>query len=394
MPHTRTPPSTVDEILATAEADPEWAAVLKSNPWPSSEDWDLETIKEINNTSQPRFRAALDASRPGYVTELDISIEIPSTDLKAEKATNRAIIVYPKTNTDTQIETKWPVIILFHGGGHTLGYPEQELSLARVLVQKHQAVVICPSYRLAPEHPFPASYNDGFETLKQIAVDSVILSEAGPDQQSVKVLPKELADKIDSQQFIVGGTSAGATISASISHMYHKWRTSMADSPAPSPPPLKGIFFSAGSTVNPNKVPTAYKEFHHARKQNEDCPPLDKHMVAMFRKADKADWNSPIMASLDQHPELGRDKVGEDHLYLKEDGTRVYVQACGQDVSRDDALIYERVLRQEAEVETRLDLYTGFGHCFWALPGAYAQMKMSKQRVEDTVEGFAWLLKG
>lgn len=389
MPHTRTPPSTVEEILATSEADPEWTEVLKKNPWPNAADFDLETLKEVTATSRPRFRAALDASRPADVVEVDVEIEIPSTDLKVESATNKAIVTYPKSNS---ADTKWPIIILFHGGGHTLGYPEQEVSLARVLVQKHQAVVICPSYRLAPEHTFPTSYNDGFETLKQIAVDSMILSEAGPDQQAVKVLPTALAGKIDPRQgFIVGGTSAGAMIAASISHMYHKWRQSLAVSPTP-PPPLTGIFFAAGSTVNPGNVPAAYKEWHHARKQNAEYPPLDKYLVAIFRKADKADWNSPIMASLDQHPELGREKVGEDHLYLKEHGTRVYVQACGQDVSRDDALIYEHVLREEVGVETRLDLYSGFGHCFWALPGPYAELKLSKQRVTDTVEGFDWLL--
>ena len=37
------------------------------------------------------------------------------------------------------------------------------------------------------------------------------------------------------------------------------------------------------------------------------------------------------------------------------------------DLFRDDGLIYERVLREECGLETRLDLYSGFQHCWWYL---------------------------
>lgn len=67
-----------------------------------------------------------------------------------------------------------------------------------------------------------------------------------------------------------------------------------------------------------------------------------------------------------------------------------YLQVCGLDPFRDEALIYERVLREEAGVPTRLDVYPGFGHYFWT---NYPRLSQSKAFVEDTLRGVAWLLE-
>jgi hypothetical protein len=45
-----------------------------------------------------------------------------------------------------------------------------------------------------------------------------------------------------------------------------------------------------------------------------------------------------------------------------------YFQICGMDPLRDDSFIYERTLREECAVKTRMDLYPGYrtasGHGF------------------------------
>lgn len=69
---------------------------------------------------------------------------------------------------------------------------------------------------------------------------------------------------------------------------------------------------------------------------------------------------------------------------------KAYLQVCGVDPLRDEALIYERVLREEAEVQTKLDFYPGYGHMFWT---NYPKMPMSRKFVEDTLKGFKWLLE-
>lgn len=66
------------------------------------------------------------------------------------------------------------------------------------------------------------------------------------------------------------------------------------------------------------------------------------------------------------------------------------MQVCGLDPLRDEALIYERVLREEAGVRIRLDLYAGLGHYFWT---NFPRLEASRRFVEDTVRGVKWLLE-
>ena len=40
---------------------------------------------------------------------------------------------------------------------------------------------------------------------------------------------------------------------------------------------------------------------------------------------------------------------------------KAYINVAGMDPIRDDGLIYERALREEWGVETRLDVYPGYG---------------------------------
>ena len=59
------------------------------------------------------------------------------------------------------------------------------------------------------------------------------------------------------------------------------------------------------------------------------------------------------------------------------------------DMFRDDGLIYERVLREEAGVETRIDVYRGLPHSWWSMfPG----LEVSRRKEYDSVRGVGWLL--
>jgi len=60
------------------------------------------------------------------------------------------------------------------------------------------------------------------------------------------------------------------------------------------------------------------------------------------------------------------------------------------DPLRDEAMLYERLLREKYNTKTQMKLYPGLPHGFWSfLP----DMDVSKKFVEDTTEGVAWLLK-
>ncbi len=58
-----------------------------------------------------------------------------------------------------------PTVLHWHGGGFRLGSPEYAGVYARNLADACAVDVVCPEYRLAPEHPFPAALNDGMAAI-------------------------------------------------------------------------------------------------------------------------------------------------------------------------------------------------------------------------------------
>lgn len=90
-----------------------------------------------------------------------------------------------------------PMMLLIHGGGWAFGSIEETEPLARHLAAKSGAVIVSTSYRLAPEHPFPAGLHDCEATLKWVVANG---KAHGGD-------PSRLA---------VGGNSAGGNLAAAV----------------------------------------------------------------------------------------------------------------------------------------------------------------------------------
>lgn len=89
-----------------------------------------------------------------------------------------------------------PVILYFHGGGFVLGDARTDVRVPSHLAAVLDAVVVSVNYRLAPEHPFPAPFDDGYAALEWIAAAT--------------------GQGFDSSRLIVAGTSAGAGLAAAV----------------------------------------------------------------------------------------------------------------------------------------------------------------------------------
>lgn len=355
-----TPPSTHEEILKTGELASEFLAAQGDSPPPDGSDFTIEELKELVQLSMPNRQKQLAACRPSTIRETEHFIPVRDG---WQSRTIRCCPTSPPTSPS-------PLLVLLYGGGHCIGYPELELALARDLVTAHNATVFLPSYRLAPEHPFPASVHDTWDIVQALAQAS-----AESSRNNTSIIPP-FCDA--SAGFIIGGTSAGANISATLAHLARD---------LPLTPPLTGQYLCAGSWISPNSVPPKYQPIYLSATQNANAPMLSATLYAKFRSAHRPDFSSPLWASFDQQDP--RDEAGElwhGHLGLPP----TYLQVCGADVSRDDGLIYERVLREECGVPTRLDLYAGWPHCWWSM---YPTLEKSVERQRNAVEGIGWLLE-
>lgn len=119
------------------------------------------------------------------------NIEIPSAN-KTRKIRVRSY--QPKDKRDL------PILIYFHGGAFIYGTPEQYDFIFFKLALDVNMLIVSVDYRLAPENPFPAALEDGYDVLLWLAQNA---SQINGDRNNI----------------LIGGSSAGATIAASLTHL-------------------------------------------------------------------------------------------------------------------------------------------------------------------------------
>ncbi|MDT0202560.1 alpha/beta hydrolase [Nocardioides sp. AE5] len=89
-----------------------------------------------------------------------------------------------------------PTLVFFHGGGFIYGGGHTTHdAVCRFLAEQAGVQVISVDYRLAPEHPFPAAYDDCLAAFRAVAADPVLV-------------------KADPGRIAVGGDSAGGNLAA------------------------------------------------------------------------------------------------------------------------------------------------------------------------------------
>jgi acetyl esterase len=88
-----------------------------------------------------------------------------------------------------------PTIVYLHGGGWVVGDLDTHLGHARRLCVQADAVVVSVAYRLAPEHRFPAAFEDAYAAVRWAAEQRKSLG--------------------GSDQLVAAGDSAGAQLAAS-----------------------------------------------------------------------------------------------------------------------------------------------------------------------------------
>ncbi len=104
-----------------------------------------------------------------------------------------------------------PALVYLHGGGWVYGDLEAYDALCRVLAEEAQVRVVSVDYRLAPEAPFPAAFDDAWAAWRWVTEHAVGLG-------------------IEPSAIAVGGDSAGGNLSALVAQ--HAARQDDVEAPA------------------------------------------------------------------------------------------------------------------------------------------------------------------
>ncbi|CAL5368937.1 unnamed protein product [Camellia sinensis] len=125
---------------------------------------------------------------------------VKTSDITADPSRNLWFRLFVPTNPDQTL----PVIVFFHGGGFVYLTADSKAydAVCRRFARKVPAIVVSVNYRLAPEHRYPAQYDDGFDVLKFL------------DDNKSQVLP----ENADLSRCFLAGDSAGANLAHHVAY--------------------------------------------------------------------------------------------------------------------------------------------------------------------------------
>ncbi|XP_031249616.1 probable carboxylesterase 6 [Pistacia vera] len=109
---------------------------------------------------------------PCVTTALPPELGVNSGDIEIDKFTNIWARFYVPV-----CHKKLPLIVYFHGGGFCVGSAAWSCyhEFLSKLAKRAECIIMSVNYRLAPENPLPAAYEDGFKAfmwLKQAALSA------------------------------------------------------------------------------------------------------------------------------------------------------------------------------------------------------------------------------
>jgi acetyl esterase len=212
-----------------------------------------------------------------------------------------------------------PLVVYLHGGGWTIGSLDSHDRMCRRLADGSGAAVLAIDYRLAPEHPWPASVDDTVAALRWVATGPAGLGEA----------PTAVA---------VAGDSAGGTLAA-------LGCLRLRDEYPPALPDLQVLLYAntdlTGSQPSMREKATGWG--------------LDAATVRFFNSQwvpDQARWSDPGVSPLHAPDLSGLPSA--------------LVVSAEHDPLRDESEVYARRLR-DAGVQVELRRESGLIHGFMTL---------------------------
>lgn len=226
-----------------------------------------------------------------------------------------------------------PTVVYFHGGGWTLGSLDSHDATCRWLCESAEVAVLSVDYRLAPEHPFPA----GFEDARAVVDAALTAGEI---------------EGVDAQRVAVAGDSAGANLTAAVC----LWRRDEKL----AQPKLQVLMVPVTKPMDPRT--DSFHEFSEG----------------MVLTTEQLDWYEK------QYPPNDEDRKNPYvSPLLAEDVSGVapaYVAVAGFDPLRDEGEAYARKLKEHG-VDVTLRRHSGLVHQFANSTGIWANARRALDEI-------------
>ncbi|TLD31885.1 hypothetical protein E2P81_ATG07375 [Venturia nashicola] len=312
------------------------------------------SVAEIKATLTA-YHASKAANNPGpkekTATTEDDGVIVQDLSIPARDQHDIPIRVYKPAKTQ---KPGLPALLWFHGGGFCFGGLNDENQNCKDCVLNLDCMCINVDFRQAPEHPFPVPVLDCWDVVKWVSCNTQML---GADLEA---------------GFVVAGAASGGNIAAVLSHLSRDEDLN---------PPLTGVLLLTPSLADyrvEENVADGWKKSLNSYVENGDSEVLDVALIAKMIDAYQSDPKS-LLYNL----------FANDDLSRFERLPKTCLQVCEMDPLRDEALLYESLLKKNGAKKTRLYFYEGLPHGFykWA-----PHIAASKRLRNDTLEGLRWLL--
>jgi acetyl esterase len=136
---------------------------------------------------------ALDEATAALVAQADGGLKLPGPTIEQVRQLRRAAAARSEgvAVADTRIPVAGgsipvrvlrpdgeprAVIVFYHAGGWVLGGLDECEAEAGALAERTGCVVVCPSYRLAPEYRYPTAVEDAWAALRWAAASSALIT--------------------------------------------------------------------------------------------------------------------------------------------------------------------------------------------------------------------------
>lgn len=163
------------------DMDPESSAYMALQPPPPTTPPTPEMAREGMRRARPFNQPDL----PHVAMTREYSV--PGKGGSIQVRTYRGVRTFP--------DEALPVQVYFHGGGWVIGDLDSHDWLCRAVANAANCAVVSVDYRLAPEHRFPAAFDDAVTATQWVAANAGMLN-------------------VDPARIFVGGDSAGGNLAA------------------------------------------------------------------------------------------------------------------------------------------------------------------------------------